>query len=426
MIKKKFEEWLVSTDGKTKNTAYSYKNAINKLSKNYSSSKGKIVDFFYAPLDILKNAEKLYSLEGNESNFGSNSRGINRNAIVALVRYYETFPIISAREFYKKISEPDIEEAFRIVDILKIELTTFKKYAVKSKLNDKIYPPKDIIRIIARNYQFSLNEDTLNGGEANEPFKKWGYTIINKQEILNYDITLIEPLIRKYQKAIENSDWLRIDESYKFNFIKWIEEHIDFENDSNEEIKRKIEESQQNTYRPGSNIKGVNFIQTITRYQDDYLTIEDVEKLKKIIQNNTIVNAESLSLSFGSLPKTSAFLCLFAPERFMAYDGESIPAYEYLSKGLGIVAPKRNFKAFEFYQIFYQGIKTHLKNSNLDTTVFKELLNVDTLTELHWNFITQDFLLFITRKIMNTDIPAYYCVGFHFYGQNPTCRCLSR
>ncbi|PXX22841.1 McrB family protein [Arenibacter sp. ARW7G5Y1] len=328
------------------------------------------------------------------------------------------FQIINASKFFKMLDEPSIQEAFEFIHSNKLRLKPSTKYSVS--INNILFPPKDFLRIIAEQKGYKINEDTFFGGHANKPFEKLGFQIISNQKKNNYDESLVLPQIIKYQNAIDNSDWLRIDESYKFNFIKWVEEHIDFKNDSNEVIKQKIEESQQNTYSPGSNVKGVNFIQTITRYQDNYLTIEDIEKLRNIIQNNGLVNKENLSLSFGSFPKTSAFLCLFAPERFMAYDGESIPAYEYLSKGLGIVAPKRNFKSFEFYQIFYNSIKKQLKKSNLDTTVFKELLNVDTLTELHWNFITQDFLLFITRKIMNTDIPAYYCVGFHFYGQNPT------
>lgn len=325
---------------------------------------------------------------------------------------------IKASEFFKMLDDASIQEAFEHIKSEGLSLKPSTKYSVL--VNDEPFPPKDFLRIVAEIKGYRIIEDSFYGGKANKPFENLGYQITNNTENVNYNESLVLPQIKKYQNAINNTDWLRTHESYKFNFIKWIEEHIDFENDSNEEIKSKIEESQQNTYSPNSNIKGVNFIQTITRYQDDYLTINDVEKLKDIIYNNSTVNKENLTLSFGSFPKTSAFLCLFAPERFMAYDGESIPAYEYLSKGLGIDAPKRNFKAFQFYQIFYHDIKKQLKQSNLDTTAFRELLNVDTLTELHWNFITQDFLLFITRKIMNTDIPAYYCAGFHFYSKNPS------
>jgi|GEM_PF-236720 len=407
-MKEEFENWLIVNDNKTENTAYSYKNAIPKLSKHFSDLKGKTIDFFYSDLNTLKKAEQLYSLGGNQSEFGSNSKGINRNAIVALIRFYETFPAISAKEFYSKITEPDIEEAFKIVDTSEIALQKIRDYAVINKNNGNKYPPKEIIRIIARTKHTTLIENTLNGGEANAPFKRLKYIVDGDEDVINYDASLIESQTKKYQSAIENTNWLKIDEVYKFNFINWIENNIDFEKDSNEEIQKKIKESQQIPFSPNSNAKGVNFIQTIIRYQDDYITIDDLKKLRGIIQNNTPLIKENLIFSFGSFPKTSAFLCLFAPERFMAYDGESLPSYEFFSKGLKESAPKRNFKAFRFYQKFYTNIKKELKESSLDTTIFKEILNVETLTELHWNFITQDFLLYITREVMTNSLQKRY------------------
>tara|TARA_A100000171_G_scaffold20297_2_gene18701 strand:- start:21647 stop:24637 length:2991 start_codon:yes stop_codon:yes gene_type:complete len=414
-MKEEFENWLIAQDDKTSNTAYSYKNAIPKLSKHFSELQSKNIDLFYSNLNTLKKAEQLYSLEGNQSEFGSNSKGINRNAIVALIRFYETFPIKSAKEFYSEISEPDVEEAFKIVDTSRLELQKIRDYAVLNKNNVNKYPPKEIIRIIARNKQVSINEDSLNGGKANAPFKRLKYMIRGDEENINYNASLIEPHIKKYQNAIDNTNWLKIDELYKFKFIKWIDDNIDFKNDSNEVLKKKIQESQQITYSPDSNVKGVNFIQTITRYQDDYLTIDDLNKLRFIIQNDSPVNKENLTLSFRSFPKTSAFLCLFAPKRFMAYDGESLPAYEYFSKGMNENVPKRNFKAFQFYQTFYTNIKRDLKESSLNKDIFREILNVKTLTELHWNFITQDFLLFITRQVMTKNYRTINITGHKIF-----------
>jgi len=165
-----FENWLIVEDDKTNNTAYSYKNAISKLSIHYSKQISKTIDLFYSDLKTLKKVQKLYSLDGNQSEFGSNSKGINRNAIVALLRFYKTFPTKSAREFYSKITEPDIKNAFKIIDESGLELKPITKFAVVNKTNGNSYPPKDVVRIIARSKQISLNEDTFFGGEANAPF----------------------------------------------------------------------------------------------------------------------------------------------------------------------------------------------------------------------------------------------------------------
>ena len=79
-----------------------------------------------------------------------------------------------------------------------------------------------------------------------------------------------QPQIKKYNYAIANSHWLKDWEIYKFNFINWIQENIDFKNDSNEEIKAKIELSQEQNFTPNSSEKGINFIKRIKQYNDDF------------------------------------------------------------------------------------------------------------------------------------------------------------
>ncbi len=316
---------------------------------------------------------------------------------------------IKSSEFFKIVIENEdyIQDAFNYIKNEKLTLKPSTKYSVL--INDEPFPPKDFLRIIAKLQGLEIEEIGFNGGKANIPFEKLKYEIIGNDEYPTFNGSRLYPQIAKYQDAIDNTDWLIKGEIYKFHFLKWVEENLDFNNDTNQEIQDKISESQQIIYGTESNEKGVNFIQSIKRHQDDYLTIDDIEKLKNIILHSAPVNKENLTLSFNSFPKSSAFLCLFAPNRFMAYDGESIPAYEFLSQGsVDIKAPKRNFKAFRFYQIFYNNIKKQLKNSHLDVSVFMQLLEVETLTELHWNFITQDFLLYVTRKIMGYTLQKKY------------------
>ena len=170
--------------------------------------------------------------------------------------------------------------------------------------------------------------------------------------------------------------------------------------------KAKIELSQEQNFTPNSSEKGINFIKMLKQFNDNYITIDDILKLKKIAFENLPLNKENLSLSFGSFPRTSTYLTLFAPERFIAYDNESLPAYKFLSENNN--PPQKNFKAFQFYQIFYQNIKKLLKESQIDIKKIKEILNVNELSELHWNFIAQDFLLYITRKIILIIIAEYF------------------
>ena len=113
------------------------------------------------------------------------------------------------------------------------------------------------------------------------------------------------------------------------------------------------------------------------------------------------------------------YLSLFKPEDYCPYDGESLPAYDVL-KIDETPAPKKGFKAFKFYQTFYKIIREYLKTSKIDTELFKKIYKTDELKDIHWNWIAQDFLLHTTRNTMSNNVPAYYCVGFHFYSKNPS------
>lgn len=315
---------------------------------------------------------------------------------------------ISLEELIVKIDSTALKEGYKLFvmnDTPKVLDNKIKKYLL---VDNDIITAKDLLISTAEFLGYSIETKANSTARINKYFKDLGYPFINLDEYPDFNAGKLMPQIKKYQDALDNSDWLEQKEIYKFNFIKWIENNIDFTSNSTEEICTKISKSQELVYTPGSSVKGVNFIQTIVRYQSEYLTAEDAVKLKKIVRQEIPVNSENLVLSFNSYPKTSAFLCLFDPERFMAYDGESIPAYEYLKDKVSKEIPKKGFKAFQFYQIFYHNVKRQLKSSHLRLDKFKSLLDLDELTELHWNFITQDFLLFISRKIMINTLQKKY------------------
>lgn len=271
--------------------------------------------------------------------------------------------------------------------------------------NGGYYPPKEVVREAARIQGIEIDDElhTLGGGDkTNIPLRDLGFNIVGKNELPKINLRKLLPQIKKYNDAINNTDWLKVREIYKFNFIKWVEKNIDFVNDSNEIIKQKIELSQEQKFDVGSNTKGINFLTTIKRFNDDYLTIDDIAVLKRISNKELEFDEKTGSFSFNSYPKASLFLSLFYPEKFCPYDGESLPSYEYL-KIDDTVAPKKGFKAFYFYQIFYFNTREALKQNHIDTDFFKQIFETEELTDLHWNWIAQDFLLYISRNIMNTN-----------------------
>lgn len=307
--------------------------------------------------------------------------------------------LINASELYKLITNEMVHEAISYINKNNLVLKDAAKYYLL--IDEFSYPPKEVVRIIAKLNNYELNEGSLNGGQANKPFQKLGFQIINKKDYPIINGSRFQPQIRKYQEIIDNTEWLSKNEGYKFHFSKWFEENINIHNQTNDEIIAKINESQELLFQPNSKDKGVNFIKSIKRFKDDYIIANDLDKIRQIIDGNLDVTKENLTLSFNSFSKSSVYLNLFSPEYFTFYDSKSSPSYEFLSERKDY--PKKDFNAFIFNQLFYKMIKRMLKDSHLDTNIFKKLLEVDELNELHWNFITQDFLFFIAEKIMKKD-----------------------
>lgn len=275
--------------------------------------------------------------------------------------------------------------------------------------DNECFPPKEVYReaIMIMEEEFpEIPIPTLGGGKpTNNFFIKLGFEIVEKNDIPSINGSKLQPQIKKYNKALQ-TDWFNVHEHYKFNFVKWIIQHIDFEKDSVQEIKERIEESQEQKYEQNSSIKGINFLTSIKRYHDDYITEKDIYTLKKIAKGDLEFNEKTSPFSFKSYPKTSLFLSFFAPTEFCPYDAESLISYEFLKSYPESIPPKRGFKAFQFYQTYYQFVRANLEQSHIDSAFFKEVFEVDELTDLHWNWITQDFLLFIARNIMNTNTPS--------------------
>ena len=302
----------------------------------------------------------------------------------------------------KLVSKEAVTEALNRFEKNKPDLIPSTKFDIE--YNGKYYPPKEVVREAASIMGIKIDDDkhSLGGGDkTNIPLQKLGFTIVSKNEIPSVNLTVLLSQIKKYENALYNTDWLNIKEIYKFSFIHWVENNIDF-NAPALEIKEKFELAQQQRFDPSSTTKGVNFLQTIKRYNDEYITLEDIELLKKVAAGKIVFDEHTPQLSSGSYPKASLFLSFFKPDEFIAYDGESLPSYEFF-KPENSTAPKRGYTAFKFYQSFYQSIREKLRESTLNISVFKKILNTDTLTTLHWNWITQDFLLYTAKITMITN-----------------------
>jgi hypothetical protein len=233
------------------------------------------------------------------------------------------------------------------------------------------------------------------------------------REVPQLDEGKIKEAIVAYSIALRETDWLTTHEGYKFKFLKWFADNIDLKTQDNNTIKAKIEESQNIAFHPGA--KGVNFIKSIKRFNDEYISDSDLELIRPIASREKELTKDD-TFSFGSLPKASCFLSLFTEGKYIAYDAESSPAYDKLKEG-DHSPPIQGWNSFTFNQDFYLEIREQLIKNNFDTSPFKQILETQGLTVTQWNWIAQDFLLYVNREFKEQlEVPAYYCVGFTYNG----------
>ncbi|MEZ5002531.1 MAG: AAA family ATPase [Chitinophagales bacterium] len=95
--------------------------------------------------------------------------------------------IVKASEIYNTVTEEEIEKAVEYVEQNGHKLKTATTYQFRSK-NGSLYPPKDILRYVAKLRNQKIDEDSLSGGEANKPYERLGYSIISKEKDGRYKL----------------------------------------------------------------------------------------------------------------------------------------------------------------------------------------------------------------------------------------------
>lgn len=91
-MKEKFYNWMINHEHKKANTAYSYKNSIDKISKHYSGMTDKKINIFMQnDIGLLETIAYDYSKLGKYSSFGEGGNGTIRNAIAAYLRFFKNF-----------------------------------------------------------------------------------------------------------------------------------------------------------------------------------------------------------------------------------------------------------------------------------------------------------------------------------------------
>jgi len=119
--------------------------------------------------------------------------------------------------------------------------------------------------------------------------------------------------IDKYLKKCKTSDWI-LNETYKFQFSNYLNNNVDWKNQSDEEILEILKESQKFRYTDNTE-RGVQFIIKSGIDLKNVILIEDVKNFRKVFNGYLIKNIDWSNRGM-SFPGLSSWLSTLFPEQF--------------------------------------------------------------------------------------------------------------
>jgi hypothetical protein len=219
----------------------------------------------------------------------------------------------------------------------------------------------------------------------------------------------INQTILKYLRHLTTSEWL-IDEAYKFEFANFLQSNVDFQSQSDTEIFDILLRSQTLKY---DKARGIQFIQKSGRETlNSFLQLNDITLLRKFQSKSfDTIDWTERTMSFTAL---SAWLSSLFPERLFPIPTKGIDAtINYLFETDLENFPKTGEKYILGCQDFMKQTQDELKKYPLEEIHLKVWnkyfnenpdLNIEHKTkfgQVDWNWLTQDFHLFVFRNILN-------------------------
>lgn len=219
----------------------------------------------------------------------------------------------------------------------------------------------------------------------------------------------INNTILKYLRHLTSSEWI-INEAYKFEFANFLQNNIDFQKQKDNEILEILLRSQTIKYDKS---RGIQFIQKSGRETlKTFIQLNDISLFRQF-QNNNFDNIDwsSRSMSFTAL---SAWLSSLFPDKMYPIPATGIDAtINYLFETDIKNFPKTGEKYILACQDFMKQTQDELKNYPLEEIHLKvwnkyfidnpeqNIKPKKNFEQVDWNWLAQDFHLFVYRKVLN-------------------------
>jgi len=217
----------------------------------------------------------------------------------------------------------------------------------------------------------------------------------------------------EYKRYLNSSKWIS-QELYKFEFAIWLNNNLDISKQTVNQIFEICKQSQEEQYSDEdgskSNELGVQFMRKGgSEKLSEYITIKDAEIFKFLYSHD--YDKETFANRGISFTILSAWLGTIYTDRFVCVPAvDFVHSISFLFDFDVLKMPQRGFGYFEFGQEYFKIIKNELKRENFNafflpginkyrkTLKLNEKSNYD---ECDWNWITEDFNLFIFRNYLN-------------------------
>lgn len=221
-------------------------------------------------------------------------------------------------------------------------------------------------------------------------------------------IDIINQNISKYLKHLNSSEWI-IDEAYKFEFANYLQNNVDFENQTDEQILPILLNSQTIKY---DRSRGIQFIQKSgNETLKTFIELKDIELFRKF-RDSTFDNIDwsDRTMSYTAL---SAWLSSLFPKKLYPIPAKGFnETINFLFQTDLKKFPKTGEKYIQTCQEFMQETEIELKKFPIEEIHLKVWnkfyknnpeLNIKTKTsfeKVDWNWLTQDFHIFLHRNIL--------------------------
>ena len=219
---------------------------------------------------------------------------------------------------------------------------------------------------------------------------------------------ILNKSILKYLHELGNSEWV-INEAYKFEFANYLQNNVDFNTQTDDEILAVLETSQNINY---DRSKGIQFIQKSGKDTlSTFIELKDIQLFRQFI--TTDFNDMDWSKASMSYTALSAWLSSLFPQKLYPVPAKGFnDTINYLFQTDYDKFPKIGAKYIWECQEYMHKTQNELKKYPIEEVNLKiwnkfynenPSLGIDeknSFEQVDWNWITQDFHLFVHRNIL--------------------------